>query len=365
MFAHSLAGLCLIAGIFAPVSYAQTSSSCNPTEKTGCPADTALSTRSFSSDFTSGSLGSSWNTTAGKVTFGSDGAEFTVAQQGDAPTIETDFYFFFGTVETVVKAAPGKGIVSSVVLESDDLDEVDWEFTGTNTSSCETNYFGKGNTANYDRSIYYPVTTPQDSFHTYTVNWTTSSITWSIDGNVVRTLASSAANSGSDFPQTPMRVKIGIWAGGDPTNSEGTIEWAGGETDYSSGPYTMYVKSVKIENSSPANKYSYKDTTGDWQSIDVEGGSANSDASSASAASTATSASGSTASGTATSGSAGVFATISHNATNSSTGSKSSSSNTSAASSSAAVATKSSSSAASRLTVGGIMLAFLPLFLAL
>ena len=54
------------------------------------------------------------------------GAEFTINKQGDAPTIETDFYFFFGEAEVVMKAANGTGIVSSIVLESDDLDEVDW-----------------------------------------------------------------------------------------------------------------------------------------------------------------------------------------------------------------------------------------------
>lgn len=44
----------------------------------------------------------------------------------DAPTMQTDFYFFFGLVEVTMKAASGTGIVSSIVMESDDLDEFDW-----------------------------------------------------------------------------------------------------------------------------------------------------------------------------------------------------------------------------------------------
>jgi hypothetical protein len=63
---------------------------------------------------------------SGSVSYGSNGAQFTVAKKGDAPTIETGFYFFFGTAEVKMQAAPGTGIVSSIVLESDDLDEVDW-----------------------------------------------------------------------------------------------------------------------------------------------------------------------------------------------------------------------------------------------
>jgi hypothetical protein len=54
------------------------------------------------------------------------GAKFTVSEQGDAPTIESDFYIFFGHVDVKMRAANGTGIVSTYVLESDDLDEIDW-----------------------------------------------------------------------------------------------------------------------------------------------------------------------------------------------------------------------------------------------
>jgi len=47
-------------------------------------------------------------------------------QRGDAPTIQTDFYILFGYVEVKMRASSGTGVVSSIVLESDDLDEVDW-----------------------------------------------------------------------------------------------------------------------------------------------------------------------------------------------------------------------------------------------
>lgn len=90
---------------------------------------------------------------------------------------------------------------------------------------------------------------------------------WSIDGVVQRTLAYDDALSGENFPQTPMVLKLGIWAGGDPSEGEGTIEWAGGETDFSDAPFTMYVESVNITNYYPAEYYTYSDKTGDYTSI--------------------------------------------------------------------------------------------------
>ncbi|KAJ9298840.1 CAZyme family GH16 [Paecilomyces variotii] len=252
-----------------PFASAQTYTSCNPLKKTDCPADAGLNTTSFSTDFTtlSGTSFSGWNTTAGTVTASTNGAEFTIKKRGDAPTIQTDFYILFGQVDVKFKAAPGTGIVSSVVLESDDLDEIDWEALGGDTTQIETDYFGKGDTGTYDRATYATVTTPQSLYHTYTVHWTASSIEWLIDGTNVRTLSYADAKNGTRFPQTPCRVKIGIWAGGDPSNAEGTIEWAGGETDYTKAPFTMYVDSVNITNYTPASQYTYDGTSGSWESI--------------------------------------------------------------------------------------------------
>lgn len=166
-----------------------------------------------------------------------------------------------------MKAAPGTGIVSSAILESDDLDEIDWEWLGGTATEVETNYFGKGNTSTYDRETYVQMADSQADFHNYTIVWTEESTIWMIDGESVRTLAYADANGGSNYPQTPMRVKLGIWAGGDPSNAEGTIQWAGGETDYDEGPFTAYIQSVSITNYNPASSYTYGDLTGSYESI--------------------------------------------------------------------------------------------------
>jgi beta-glucanase (GH16 family) len=250
-----------------PMVSAQTSTTCNPLDKT-CPDDPAMGA-TLSSDFTAGAS-DDWKVTNGVINYNGQGAGFTVAKHGDSPTIQTKEYFFFGTVEVKMQAAPGTGIVSSIVLESDDLDEIDWEALGGETSTIETNYFGKGNTATYDRATYPNVASPQTQSYTYTIDWQKDAITWSVNGNVVRTLTAAAA--GDYFPQTPMTLRIGIWAGGDPSEPEGTIEWAGGVTDFTKGPFTMYIESVTIKNANPGSSYTYGDNSGSADSIKVSGG---------------------------------------------------------------------------------------------
>ncbi|PTU17951.1 hypothetical protein P175DRAFT_0466291, partial [Aspergillus ochraceoroseus IBT 24754] len=245
---------------------AQTYTSCNPLKKT-CSADKGLAKYSLYSDFTSESGLDRWNTTSGTVTSTDLGAKFTIKEEGDAPTIESEFYFFFGYVEFKMRAANGTGIISTSVLESDDLDEIDWEQISTYDDEITTNYFGKGNTTSYDRATTVTVSSPEETFHTYAVNWTPSKTEWFVDGTLVRTLDYADAVDGTNYPQTPMRIRIGIWAGGDPDNSEGTIEWAGGETDYDDGPFTMYVEYVKVINYNPAESYRYTDKTGSYTSI--------------------------------------------------------------------------------------------------
>ena len=106
-------------------------------------------------------------------------------------------------------------------------------------------------------------------FHNYTIDWDTERIIWSIDGREVRRLNYDEAVpvGGRNYPQTPARVRIGLWAGGDEGNPEGTVEWAGGETDYKKGPFKMEVGAVKIVNKYPATGYWFGDFSGRWQSV--------------------------------------------------------------------------------------------------
>jgi beta-glucanase (GH16 family) len=203
-------------------------------------------------------------------------------------------YLFFGTVTAYLQAAPGAGIVSAFIMQSDDLDEIDWEWLGGDTGNVQSNYFSKGNTTTYDRSVMEGVATPQTEFHctppllihppssfsshlsnhgvAYSINWTPNAIEWIIDGTVVRTL--TAASAGTQYPQTPMQVRIGTWCGGCPGNADGTIQWAGGPTTFTGAPYIMTITSLTIQNANPGQSYTYGDESGTASSIIVNDPSA-------------------------------------------------------------------------------------------
>ncbi|EEH05832.1 extracellular cell wall glucanase Crf1 [Histoplasma capsulatum G186AR] len=179
----------------------------------------------------------------------------------------------FGHVDFVIKAAPGRGIVSSAVLQSDDLDEIDWEWLGVDNAQVQTNYFGKNQQGTFDRGQFHADPGNQDGFHTYSIDWNSDRLIWQIDGQTVRTL--TAASAGASYPQTPMQIKAGVWAGGDPSNPPGTIEWAGGKTDYGAGPFVMGLKSISVTDYSTGTQYRYTDRSGSWQSIEAIGGKVN------------------------------------------------------------------------------------------
>lgn len=180
----------------------------------------------------------------------------------------------FGKVSISMKCAPGAGIVSTIVLQSDDLDEIDMEWLGADDTEVQTNYFGKGGVTTYNRGAFNPAPNNQGEFITYEVEWTSDQITWSVGGTVVRVLTPAIAGE-DQYPQTPMQVKFGSWSGGDSSNAPGTIAWARGPTDYSQGPFTMSVQSIAVTDYSTGTQYKYGDTSGSWQSIQAIGGSVN------------------------------------------------------------------------------------------
>jgi Glycosyl hydrolases family 16 len=200
----------------------------------------------------------------------------------------------FGQVDVFLKASAGQGIVSSFILESDDLDEIDWEWLGSTDSSVESNFFGKGNTTTYDRAIYHNVATPIETWHNYSIVWTAENTKWYIDGALQRTLnfGDPLAVYGKNYPQTPMRVKMGNWVGcasvaaETATATAGTCSWAGGHATFGTTTWTMLVANVTIHDFGCGGDYTYSDLTGDWQSIKSSGTCGSSSGSSSGSATT-------------------------------------------------------------------------------
>lgn len=299
---------------------AQTHSDCNPVKGDKCPDDKALAA-STEVDFTKGASNVFKLAAGTTLTYGADGAVFTIAKEGNAPTITSKNYIFFGKVDVWCKASFGTGIVTSFVLQSDDLDEIDWEWLGGDTAQVQTNYFSKGDDSTYDRGGFSPVSNPQTEWHKYTIDWTNSSLTWLIDDNVVRVLTYNDAKGGTTYPQTPMQIKLGTWVGGSSTAQQGTIDWAGGLTDFSQAPFIGYYKKLNIVNysngHSGATAYAYGDSSGTMGSIIVktDGSSDDGDDSSSSSSSSSHSTKSSTSKSASKTSSSSVAPTASSNAT--------------------------------------------------
>lgn len=281
MYSSSILALAAVA---AP-ALAQTFSACNPLKQSGCAPDPALG-KSVFYDFTQGASQDFTISTGSFPTFESDGLQFSIAKSMDSPTITSKWYMMFGYYEVVMKSAPGVGVVSSLVLLSDDLDEIDWEWCGYDDQHVQSNYYGKGSTETYDRGANLTNPGSQDGYHKYAVEWTADHITWAVDDQVLRTLTPETADK-DQYPQTPMQFKMGMWPAGDPSQPEGTRNWAGGEIDYSKGPFNMTVKSVKAVDYSTGSSYQYTGTSGDWTDIKANDGQVMSSGNSGASASTA------------------------------------------------------------------------------
>lgn len=249
------------------VAYAQ-EAACNPLKNSSCSPDPALG-GSISVPFTEESSHFPRYAKAGNITYSDNGAEMTIAKRFDNPSVVSDFYLMFGKVQAIIKAAPGQGIISSFYLQSDDLDEIDIEWTGTDITQVQTNFFSKGVTGSYDRGQFHGVDDPQGKYHNYTIDWTKDQIDIYVDSALVRTITS---DNGQGYPQSPMRIFIGNWAGGDPDNQPGTIEWAGGVTDYTKAPFSMFVKDLVAVDYSTGSEYSYSGTEGTSDSIEAKDG---------------------------------------------------------------------------------------------
>ena len=102
--------------------------------------------------------------------------------------------------------------------------------------------------------------TVSDTFqnsHTYEVDWQPEQLTWSIDGQVARTLKRSdtwnATSNRFHYPQSPARIQLSLWPAGLASNGQGTVNWAGGLVDWNSadiknnGYYYATVTDVNVQ----------------------------------------------------------------------------------------------------------------------
>ncbi|KAI9360428.1 concanavalin A-like lectin/glucanase domain-containing protein [Zopfochytrium polystomum] len=149
--------------------------------------------------------------------------------QGLGSRLSSTSYMLYGSFRARVKTSGIKGVVTAFISYSDQRDEIDWEITGQDNNKVQTNFFYRG-VVDYTKSSGFDA--GYDTSQSYTdlqVDWTKDSITWSVNGNAVRTANRADtcdANGNCSFPSTPSRIQLAIWDGS--AGSAGTRDWAGG-----------------------------------------------------------------------------------------------------------------------------------------
>jgi len=186
---------------------------------------------------------------------GVTGVILTMAQDTVGTLLATTDSVWYGQISAKMTTSQGKGVVTAFIMMSDVKDEIDFEFVGVDIDHAQSNYYSQGVT-NYNHGANHSAANTREQVHTYTIDWQEDQLTWSVDGNVVRTLKRSDTwNSTSnrfDYPQTPSRVMLSLWPAGLPSNGEGTVNWAGGLIDWSSkymqnGYYYAVVQEVTVK----------------------------------------------------------------------------------------------------------------------
>lgn len=122
-------------------------------------------------------------------------------------------------------------------------DEIDWEWTGTDTDEAQNNYFWSGDVGSYSGGGTAKASKRDATYHVYGLNWTPDQLQWLVDGKVVRTLTKASTKDGAlyMYPQTPSRIQMSVWPAGIEGASQGTLDWAGGMIDWSSSEYKANV----------------------------------------------------------------------------------------------------------------------------
>lgn len=154
--------------------------------------------------------------------------------------LATTKQFLYGKCQVTLKSAKSQGVITAIVLISSVGDEIDFEFLGNELVTVQSNYFHLGN-LDYTKMKLLPTGIDHTlTWHTYQIDWNEERIHWIIDGKILRTVHKFETwdyiTKKYIYPQTPVRLEIAIWPGGDINLPPGTAEWAGGFIDWDRDP---------------------------------------------------------------------------------------------------------------------------------
>ncbi|KAJ9063363.1 putative glycosidase CRH2 [Entomophthora muscae] len=179
-----------------------------------------------------------------------DAVILKMSKPGSGSAMYSTRYLSYGRISADFKTSRTGGVVSSIILQSQDKDEIDVEWVGKNLYEVQTNWFKRGIFPTWPATdgVNFPTDNSWARFHTYTIDWSPRRIQWFIDGRLLR---QQDTNDPSRFPSSPSRIGFGIWDGG--AGAEGTRQWAGGYVDFNSedmrtqGYFDVQVKNIVME----------------------------------------------------------------------------------------------------------------------
>ena len=140
---------------------------------------------------------------------------------------------------------PVPGVITSAITMSDRGDEIDFETVGNDETNVQTNVFYKAIPEYAIHSTIAPIGSSGALWHDYTVDWTSTSITWSVDGKAVRTYFKNSSTAVSPatppgerwFPTTASKLQVAVWDDGDAAWGGGPIPWGDDESYMASFAY--------------------------------------------------------------------------------------------------------------------------------
>ncbi|KJA25634.1 glycoside hydrolase family 16 protein [Hypholoma sublateritium FD-334 SS-4] len=204
-----------------------------------------------------------WTVDKGSVQNSNGALALILTETNGGTRLSSTRFVHYGTITTTLKTGRWGGVVTAFITMSDVKDEIDWEFPGANTTAGQSNYFYQGIIpATTAGGTSGGLTDTYSNFHAYTLDWQPDTLTWSIDGTVVRTLQKSDtidASGVAHYPTTPARVQLSMWPAGINGTAAGTVEWAGGMIDWADpdyvaagGQFYALVQSVDINGNRSA-----------------------------------------------------------------------------------------------------------------
>ncbi|KAJ7100019.1 glycoside hydrolase family 16 protein [Mycena belliarum] len=183
-----------------------------------------------------------------------------LTKENGGTRISSTRYLHYGTVTARIKTGRWAGVVTAFITMSNVKDEIDWEFPGNSTTEGQSNYFWQGLVTQPNHGdITKDLTDTFQNYHDYTIDWQPNTLTFLVDGKVVRTVKKSdlTVDGVTQYPTTPARVQLSLWPAGTASSAAGTVQWSGGLINYndpdyvSAGHFYALIKSINITCADP------------------------------------------------------------------------------------------------------------------